>query len=120
MGWLWGGTTINVNVPQNATINLNVTVPADGRLDAILESLDYLKGKVDQIMSAETDALAKLDAIETTLTKISAESSASVNEIAALKAEIAALPVSVPQSVMDKIDSLAAHAKAIDDLVPDA
>lgn len=79
---------------------------------------DEIIQKLNQIMANEQQALQDLDAIKTTLTKISTESTASLQKITELEA--AANEANVPQSVLDKIAEVRSLAQGIDDLVPDA
>lgn len=108
--WPFKPLTIEVNV------NVNLTDVA-GALGRIENRLAEIERKADDIMASEAEALQKLTNIETTLVKVSGESSALIQEIADLKILIQNQPVS--QAIMDKIASIEGHANAIDALVPD-
>lgn len=70
-------------------------------------------------MGQNTDqALADLNSIKDSLTKISAETTTLLQKVTDL--ENAAANADTPQSVLDAIAAVKASATAVDDLVPDA
>jgi len=81
------------------------------------EDLKTILQNQSKIMANDTQALADLDAIKTTLQKVSTESSASLQKISELEA--VANENNVSQAVLDKIAEVKALAQGIDELVPD-
>ncbi len=84
----------------------------------ILRKLDELIRKVDCIMATQAQLATQLNAVNDQLVKIGTETSSLLTAIDELKAQIANAPVSAElQAAFDKV---AAQAKVVDDLVPDA
>lgn len=83
----------------------------DQKINLIIQKLNSMAERTEQ-------ALADLQAIQGTLNKISAESSATLQKLREL--EEAAANDDTPQSVLDKIAEVKAQVQVVDDLVPDA
>ena len=84
----------------------------------ILKKLDELERKVDCIMATQAELTTQLNAVNDQLVKIGTETTALLAAIADLKVQVANAPVSAElQAAFDKV---AAQAKVVDDLVPDA
>lgn len=87
----------------------------------ILQAVRNDKGVT--IMALVDDISAKLDAIGTSLTNISADEKVLADEITALQAQVAAgSPATTAQlqGLLDKANNIAAQADAIDTSVPPA
>lgn len=110
-----------VKVPHNLKIDLTIKVEQDTSTIKYLQELSLLlinvNTKIDKLMSNTDQALADLQVIGQTLTKVSTETSTLLQKITDL--ENSTTP-DTPQSVLDAIAAVRAQAEAIDELVPDA
>jgi len=103
------------DVSSGATLHINV--PATG---AIAAQLTQLKELMTMNFQEATDAVKAQTAL---LGKIATESTATLQKVADLQTVIDSMNQAgqtVPQELADAITALAAQAKAVDDLVPDA
>jgi chromosome segregation ATPase len=89
------------------------------RVDQIDERLAQLNQKADKIMATQSDAAAQLTSINTELAKIATETQGLLDQVAALQAAASAAGNVTPE-LQSAIDAVAAQAKVVDDLVPDA
>ncbi len=80
--------------------------------------LKRLIRKVDKIMATQAELAAKLNTISDELVKVGAETSKLIAMVADLQTQVANAPVSAELSAA--VDKVAAQAKLVDDLVPDA
>lgn len=110
--------TFRVHV-EFAPIEVRLHHSHDAELKAMLvqiaASIFNLK---ETLMATKDEVLADLTGIAETVTKIGAETSASLAKIAELEALIAAGGVS--QDIVDKVAEIKAGLTAVDDLVTDA
>lgn len=83
----------------------------------VLEKLNLIIHKIEKLMSNTDQALADLQAIGTTLSKVSTETTTLLQKITDLENSTTS---DTPQSVLDAIAAVKAQATTIDDLVPDA
>ena len=85
----------------------------------VLSRLNSLAKQMEKSMATQAELTAQVQAISATLTKIGTETSTLLTKIDELKAVIAAGPPVTPE-LQAAVDALAAQAKVVDDLVPDA
>lgn len=89
-------------------------------LRVILAHLNFMDAKIDM---NQTEALAAIADVQSTVDKVAVESAASVAAIADLEAKLAAAiaaGLTVPSDIVDAIAKLKTSVSAIDALVPDA
>lgn len=89
------------------------------QLTLMNETLGVLTGKVDKMAGTQADLTAEVQAISATLTKIGNETTTLLQKVTDLQNVVANGPP-VSASLQAAIDALAAQAKVVDDLVPDA
>lgn len=96
---------INVTIPPNATINVNVKFDREDELFSLL----------NQIKMDVNEAIQKLNDQGVQLDKVYAEVQTVKNELAAALAA----GQTVPQGLVDAINAVGTKIQAIDDLNPD-
>lgn len=89
-------------------------------LAAILHQVNINTHTLNQIKMTSEELIVVLTGIGTELDKVSEESAATLAEVKTLQDTIAGMGDSVPQSVVDAVNSIALKVKAVDDLIPDA
>lgn len=104
----------NIHLPKDINIHLTVKQESD---DATLELLIQIKNQILKLMSNTETALADLQAIGESLTKIGGETSTLLQKITDLENSVTP---DTPQSVVDAIAAVKAQAITVDNLVPDA
>jgi len=106
-----------IRVPQHLKLDITIKTESSEDLKQLRELLTNINTKIDKLMSNTDQALADLQVIGQTLTKVSTETSTLLQKITDL--ENATTP-DTPQSVLDAIAAVRTQAEAIDNLVPDA
>jgi len=110
-----------LDIPKDLHIHLTIKSEQDTQTIKYLQEISEILIKIHHqnktIMSNTDQALADLQVISGTLTKVSTESTTLLQKITDL--ENATTP-DTPQAVLDAIAAVKAQAQAIDDLVPDA
>lgn len=105
--------------PESVTIHVHEHPNPETlrELKSIRELLTLIHHQNSKIMSNTDTALADLQVISGTLTKVSTESTTLLQKITDLENAVTS---DTPQAVLDAIAAVKAQAQAIDDLVPDA
>lgn len=96
-------------------LHVHVHHHSDPTIGALCQSIHH---QVGLIMTKVSELEGRLDAIQTTMSKISGETSALVQQVADLKAQLQ--DVDLPAGAEAKLAEIEATARRIDDAVPDA
>lgn len=86
------------------------------------EVIDFLKSfnhKLNKIMGTQSELVSQLNDVSAKLDKVAAESQATLDAVAELKAVIASQGEVSPE-LQAAVDKVAAQVQKVDDLVPDA
>jgi hypothetical protein len=79
-----------------------------------------LARKLNQIMATQTELVAQLATIKTTLDKVAAESAATLAEVTRLTDLVAGMGDAASAELIAAVQAVADQVKVVDDLVPDA
>ncbi len=86
-------------------------------LASVKSGVARLKTQGESIVATQAELTASLNAVNAKLTKIGTETAALLAAIVDLRGQLANAPVSA--ELQAAVDAVAAHAQAVDDLVPD-
>jgi uncharacterized phage infection (PIP) family protein YhgE len=84
-----------------------------------IAEVQNINRKLNQIMATQAEAAAQLQGISAELTKVAAETQTLLDNVKALQ-DAATAAGNVSPELQAAIDQVAAQAKTVDDLVPDA
>ena len=88
-------------------------------LTDLLSAVNKLVTNQEKLMATQAELTEQVKAISATLTKIGGETTTLLQKVSDLQAVIANGPPVTPE-LQAAVDALAAQAKVVDDLVPDA
>ena len=88
------------------------------QLNRIESKINLLLEKADKIMATQAELATQLNTIKTQLVKVGTETTTLLTKIEELKQVVLNQPVT--PELQAAVDAVAAQAKVVDDLVPDA
>ncbi len=97
----------------------SISLPMQHFEYAVIVLLKTILSNQEELMATQADLVKQLTAVKDELVKVGAETTNLVKAVADLQAVIANGPAVTPE-LQAAVDAVAAQAKVVDDLVPDA